>query len=225
MLIDTSRPILAVDTGTSFLSLALRADGEVRLYHENVGTRQSELILPQIRVLFELAGIGASDLGGIVYAQGPGAFTGLRIGAGVVQGLATPFDTPVVGVPSLDAAAYLVPDCPCVLAATDARMGEVFYAWFDTQSHTRLGDYHVGKASEIVLPQGQTFGAGVGNAFALADKPPFEGIPSMPTAADFLELALSGRYPAEDAAHAELLYVRDKIALTAKEQAERKAKP
>ena len=50
MLIDTSRPILAVDTGTSFLSLALRADGEVRLYHENVGTRQSELILPQIRV-------------------------------------------------------------------------------------------------------------------------------------------------------------------------------
>ena len=57
MLIDTSRPILAVDTGTSFLSLALRADGEVRLYHENVGTRQSELILPQIRVLFEQAGI------------------------------------------------------------------------------------------------------------------------------------------------------------------------
>ena len=209
MLIDTSRPILAVDTGTSFLSLALRADGEVRLYHENVGTRQSELILPQIRVLFEQAGIGASDLGGIVYAQGPGAFTGLRIGAGVVQGLATPFDTPVIGVPSLDAAAYLVPDCPCVLAATDARMG----------------DYHVGKASEIVLPQGQTFGAGVGNAFALADKPPFDGIPSMPTAAYFLELALSGRYPAADAAHAELLYVRDKIALTAKEQAQRKAKP
>ena len=104
-------------------------------------------------------------------------------------------------------------------------MCEVFYAWFDTQSHTRLGDYHVGKALEIVLPQGQTFGAGVGNAFALADKPPFDGIPSMPTAADFLELALSGRYPAADAAHAELLYVRDKIALTAKEQAERKAKP
>ena len=103
MLIDISRPILAVDTGTSFLSLALRADGEVRLYHENVGTRQSELILPQICVLFEQAGIGASDLGGIVYAQGPGAFTGLRIGAGVVQGLATPFDTPVIGVPSLDA--------------------------------------------------------------------------------------------------------------------------
>ena len=137
MLIDTSRPILAVDTGTSFLSLALRADGEVRLYHENVGTRQSELILPQIRVLFEQAGIGVSDLGGIVYAQGLGAFIGLRIGAGVVQGLATPFDTPVIGVPSLDAAAYLVPDCPCVLAATDARMGEVFYAWFDTQSQQR----------------------------------------------------------------------------------------
>lgn len=217
------RPVLAVDTSTSFLSLALNVAGRVSLFHENVGTRQSELILPQIRVLFREAGIAAADLGGIVYAQGPGAFTGLRIGAGVVQGLAAAFGTPLTGVPSLDAAAYLVPDCPCVLAATDARMGEVFYAWFDTQTHTRLGDYHVGKASEIVLPEGKTFGAGIGNAFALADKPPFDGSPAMPTAADYLALASSGRYPATDAAHAELRYVRNKIALTAKEQAERKA--
>lgn len=46
----------------------------------------------------------------------------------------------------------------------------------------------------------------------------------MPTAADFLALALGGGYPATGAAHAELLYVRNKIALTAKEQAERKAR-
>ena len=45
----------------------------------------------------------------------------------------------------------------------------------------------------------------------------------MPTAADYLALAATGRYPATDAAHAELLYVRDKIALTAAEQAARRA--
>lgn len=45
----------------------------------------------------------------------------------------------------------------------------------------------------------------------------------MPTAADYLALAATGRYPAADAAHVELLYVRDKIALTAAEQAARRA--
>ena len=220
---DFRRPVLAIDTSTSYLSLALQADGQIVSFHEDVGTKQSDLILPQIRVLFEQAGITAADLGVIVYAQGPGAFTGLRIGTGVAQGLATPFDTPLIGIPCLDAAAYLLPEQSCVLAATDARMGEVFYAWFDTGAHQRLGDYQVGKAAEIVEPEGRAFTGGIGNAFALTDAPPFAGTPQMPAASDYLKLALSGRYPASDAAHAELLYVRNKVALTAKEQAERKA--
>ena len=114
---------------------------------------------------------------------------------------------------------------PCVLAATDARMGEVFYAWFDTAALRRLSDYQVGKAAEIALPPGfvATEAKGVGNAFALADAPPFAGKPDMPTAADYLRLAQSGRYAATGAAQAELLYVRNKIALTAQEQAARKA--
>ncbi|MCP1660779.1 tRNA (adenosine(37)-N6)-threonylcarbamoyltransferase complex dimerization subunit type 1 TsaB [Neisseria perflava] len=223
MPVDFTRPVLAIDTSTSYLSLALRAGGETLLRHQEAGTKQSDLILPTIRELLAEAGIGAADLAAIVYAQGPGAFTGLRIGTGVAQGLATPFDTPLIGIPCLVAAAYLCPDRHCVLAATDARMGEVFYAWFDTAAHRRLSAYQVGKAAEIALPEHAVFSDGIGNAFALADKPPFDGSPAMPTAADYLNLAASGRYPSTDAAHAELLYVRDKVALTAKEQAERKA--
>ncbi|MDO4878806.1 MAG: tRNA (adenosine(37)-N6)-threonylcarbamoyltransferase complex dimerization subunit type 1 TsaB [Neisseria sp.] len=219
---DFSRPVLAVDTGTSFLSLALRADGGTLLYHEEAGNTHSSLILPQIAALFEQAGIGAADLGALVYAQGPGSFTGLRIGAGVVQGLASAFDTPLIAVPSLDAVAYQVSGRG-VLAAADARMGEVFYAWFDTVNGRRLSPYCVGKAADIALPQGAVFSDGVGNAFALDDKPPFAGSPQMPTAAGYLALALGGAYPACDAADAQLLYVRDKIALTAAEQAARKA--
>ncbi len=104
-------------------------------------------------------------------------------------------------------------------------MGEVFYAWFDTQNHVRLSDYTVGKATAIAAPESKTPTGGIGNAFALADKPPFDGQADMPTAADYLKLARSGRYLATDAAHAELLYVRNKIALTAQEQAQQKAKP
>lgn len=219
---DFNRPLLAVDTSTSYLSLALRHGGQTYVYHEAVGAGQSELILPQIGALFARAGISAADLGAIVYAQGPGAFTGLRIGTGVAQGLAAPFATPLIGVPCLDAVAYRRPDRACVLAATDARMGEVFYAWFDTANHRRLSDYQVGKAAEITAPEGMTCSDGIGNAFALTDKPPFDGDADMPTAADYLDLAATGRYPATGAAEAELLYVRNKIALTAKEQAERR---
>ncbi|QMT36867.1 tRNA (adenosine(37)-N6)-threonylcarbamoyltransferase complex dimerization subunit type 1 TsaB [Neisseria wadsworthii] len=220
---DFSKPVLAIDTSTSFLSLALRANGQTFLFHEEAGNRQSDLILPQIGRLLEQAGIAAADLGAIVYAQGPGAFTGLRIGAAVAQGLAAPYGTLLIGIPCLDAVAYQIPDAECVLAVTDARMGEVFYAWFDTKHHRRLSDYQVGKAADTALPANTQNPQGIGNAFALPEPPLFDGTPDMPTAETYLNLAQSGRYPAQDAAAAELLYVRNKIALTAKEQAERKA--
>ena len=58
-----NRPTLAIDTSTSFLSIALEHQGEIRLFHENVGTKQSEQILPQIERLFKEAGITAADFG------------------------------------------------------------------------------------------------------------------------------------------------------------------
>lgn len=223
MQVDFSRPVLAIDTSTSVLSLALRADGKVWSFHEEVGSRQSSLILPQIQSLLTQAQLNVSDLAAIVYAQGPGAFTGLRIGLGVAQGLATPFSIPLIAVPSLDAIAYQV-QAECVLAASDARMGEVFYAWFNTQTHQRLSCDEVGKVSEITLPVGVPSAnvQGVGNAFALQDKPAFDGVADMPCAEDYLNLAESGRYAVLSVEQAELLYVRNKVALTAKEQAERK---
>ena len=115
-----------------------------------------------------------------------------------------------------------------MLAATDARMGEVFYAWFNTQTQQRLSDYQVGKADEIRLPENLPGSlnpssiSGIGNAFTLPEPPPFPGRSDMPTAEHYLALAASGRYPAVSAAEAELLYVRNKVALTAAEQAARK---
>lgn len=221
---DFTRPILAIDTSTTFLSLALHKSSLHFSFHEEVGNKQSAQILPRIAELFAQADCTAADLGAIVYAKGAGAFTGLRIGVGVAQGLATPFGTPMIGVPCLDAVAYQIPNHKCVLAATDARMGEVFYAWFDTKNHRRLSDYSVGKASEIALPENQIAenAKGVGNAFALTEPPAFSGNLNMPTAVDYLALAQSGRYAACAPEFAELLYVRDKIALTAAEQAARK---
>ncbi|MFD1245515.1 tRNA (adenosine(37)-N6)-threonylcarbamoyltransferase complex dimerization subunit type 1 TsaB [Paralysiella testudinis] len=217
--------LLAIDTSNAHLSLGVHHHGRSHCVYEAVGNRQSALILPTLHTLLAEAGLTLADIDTIVYAQGPGAFTGLRIGIGVAQGLAMPFDTPLMGIPCLDAVAALLPGQPCVLAATDARMGELFYAWYNTASGQRLSDYQVGAAADIRLPENSTSAqaTGVGNAFGLEITLPVAGQNRMPTAADYLALALSGRYTAGSAAEAELLYVRNKIALTAAEQAARKA--
>lgn len=217
-----SSPILAIDTSTNYLSLALQIDKEIMLQHIDVGNKQSELILPQIQLLLNKANIHIQDLSAIVYAQGPGGFTGLRIGTGVAQGLSAPFHIPLIGIPCLDAVAYQI-KAEWVLAATDARMGEVFYAWFNTQQAQRLTPYQVGKAIDIIIPDGANNPQGIGNAFGLTETQKIQGINKMPTAEQYLTLAQTGCYPATDAAHVELLYIRNKIALTTKEQATQKA--
>lgn len=215
--------LLSIDTSTAYLSLGVRHHGHNRIVYQPVGSKQSELILPAIGQLLHDCGLSINDIDAIVYAQGPGAFTGLRIGMGVAKGLATPYNTPLIGIPCLDAVASLAPQQNCVLAATDARMNELFYAWYDTRHQRRLSDYQVGAAGDIVLPENSHGGTGVGNAFALDVTLPVPGKADMPTAEHYLALAMSGRYAATDPAHAELRYVRNKIALTASEQAARRA--
>lgn len=219
---NQNHTLLAIDTSTSWLSLALQHQQKQFIFHQEVGNHQSEYILPEINRLFSQANINAATLDAIIYAQGPGAFTGLRIGIGVAQGLAAPFHTPLIGIPCLDAVAYQT-DHSCTLAATDARMGEVFYAWFNTQQNQRLSDYSVGAFHTITAPNTTTEPFGIGNAFTLANAPKMKHATTMPTARNYLTLALSGRYATQAPAEAELLYVRNKIALTAQEQAARKA--
>lgn len=221
MYMDT-QPILAIDTSTQYLSLGLQIGESIIEIYELAGNHQAELILPKIQELLNQANIQVKDLAAIVYAQGPGAFTGLRIGIGVAKGLATPFNIPLIAIPTLDAIAYQNTSHQYVLAAMDARMGEVFYAWFDVSKHQRLTDYQVGKANKITFPENidVSLAIGLGNAYLLSTPPSLLGRATMPTAKHYLQLAMV--YPTVDIVKAELLYVRDKIALTAKEQVERK---
>ncbi|MBO7082012.1 MAG: tRNA (adenosine(37)-N6)-threonylcarbamoyltransferase complex dimerization subunit type 1 TsaB [Neisseriaceae bacterium] len=219
MMPDFNRPVLAIDTGSSQMSLTLRAHGRDWVYAQSTGPQQSEHLLPALQRLLSDAQVNIADLSAIVYNQGPGMFTGLRIGIGVAQGLSAPWDIPLIGIPSLDAVAYQIADYPCVLAAIDARMNEVFYAWFDTQNHRRLSEYQVGKAEKIRQPENMNniTAKGIGNGFV----EPINNISGnlkMPTASDFLQLASTGRYPVSNAEQATLIYVRDKVALTIHEQ-------
>lgn len=131
--------LLAIETSSEICSVALNCGGETRLRHQHAPLQHADLLLPSVNSLLDEAGIGLANLDAIAFGRGPGSFTSLRIGIGVVQGLAWGADLPVVPISSLatvaqqaiglDAAAPV--DRPWhFLVAMDARMGEVFHCTY-----------------------------------------------------------------------------------------------
>ena len=129
--------ILSVDTATEACSAALLVDGEV-LERFRIAPRQhTRLILPMIASLLDEAGMRLQDLDALALGRGPGSFTGLRIAAGIVQGLALGANLPVVTVSSLAAMAHgyiEFSDISTVCSALDARMGEVYWGIYQKSS-------------------------------------------------------------------------------------------
>ncbi len=129
--------LLALDTSTEFLSLAVQTDRGLFTCHEATGPAASQRILPEIEQLLAEAGVVLNELDGIVYGMGPGAFTGVRVSVGVAQGLAFGAVLPVVGVSSLLAVAQMAwqeTQAEKIVVCLDARMGEVYHAAFIKQS-------------------------------------------------------------------------------------------
>jgi len=120
--------ILAFDTATEACTAALWLDGTVIERFER-RSQHSEHLLPMIDSLLGEAGLTVRQLDAIAFGRGPGSFTGLRIGAGVAQGLAFAAGLPVVPVSSLAALAQGV-EADRVLAAFDARMQQVYWGAF-----------------------------------------------------------------------------------------------
>jgi tRNA threonylcarbamoyladenosine biosynthesis protein TsaB len=122
--------ILALDTSTEYLSLALVLDGKAFVRDLHAGQTHSQRILPLLRGLLDEAGVELAQLDGIAFGAGPGSFTGLRIGCGVAQGLAFGANLPVVGISTLQALAK-ASGANKVIACLDARMGEVYHAAYE----------------------------------------------------------------------------------------------
>lgn len=125
--------LLALDTSTEYLTLALSLDGEIRTRELHAGQTHSQRILPLLRELLDETGMALTQLDGIAFGAGPGSFTGLRIGCGVAQGLAFGANLPVVGVCTLQALAE-ASGSDKVIACLDARMGEVYHAVYVRQA-------------------------------------------------------------------------------------------
>jgi len=161
--------LLAIDTSTEACSAALLIDDEIDTKFELAPQKHSQLILPMCEALLQENSITLQDLDAIAFAQGPGSFTGLRIAAGVTQGLAFGADLPVIGISTLEALAYEAlckhPDAS-IISAIDARMSEVYWAEYSLNNYNSIiaaGSEQVGKP-DVVFSQSKreivTIGSG-----------------------------------------------------------------
>lgn len=122
--------LLAVDTSTEACSAALFVDGVISQQYQLAPREHSHLILNMIDGLLRDAEIASKDLDAIAFGRGPGSFMGVRVAAGVVQGIAFAHAIPVVPVSTLAALSWVAMEqtgADHVLAAIDARMKEVYW--------------------------------------------------------------------------------------------------
>lgn len=128
--------LLALDTATEACSVALLRGGEKTHLAQFAQREHTKHILPMVDEILAQAGITLSQVDALVFGRGPGSFTGVRIGAGIAQGLAFGADLPVIPVSNLAAmaqAAYAKYQAENVLTAIDARMNEVYFAQWQAQ--------------------------------------------------------------------------------------------
>lgn len=155
--------ILALDTASEICSVAVSIEGEV--FEKQVGGRRhAECLLGLIEQILAESGTSLSQMDAIAFGRGPGMFTGLRIGAGVTQGLAYAASLPVIPVSSLASLAQAV-DSDKVLAVFDARMGQVYWGLYQRNAQGLVEimcTERVDTPENINPPKGKWLGAGSG---------------------------------------------------------------
>ena len=231
--------LLAFDTSTDVMSIAVQ-HGEQIFTHTGVGgALTSSTLIPAIAALMAQAGLQFAQLDAIAFGRGPGSFTGLRTACSVAQGLAFAANVQVLPVDTLQAVAQqarsmLTADQTprAVCAALDARMGELYYGYynFDSCLSSKYLDYLPKSPLNMVLPDDLSNGVG---SFVLAGnvRPAYDAqlpaallaapyLACLPSATAMLQLApqLIAAGHLVDAQDALPLYMRDKVAQTTAER-------
>ncbi|MDG6777993.1 tRNA (adenosine(37)-N6)-threonylcarbamoyltransferase complex dimerization subunit type 1 TsaB [Thiomicrorhabdus sp. zzn3] len=130
-----NKTILAVETATAACSVALLHQGTLVERFEILPQKHAQRILPMVDEVLNEAQILPQQIDILAYAEGPGAFTGVRIASGVIQGLALGWQKPVIGISSLEAMAFSYlksrqhneDKAVHWIALMDARMGEIYF--------------------------------------------------------------------------------------------------
>jgi tRNA threonylcarbamoyladenosine biosynthesis protein TsaB len=221
--------LLALDTATECCSAALLVEERLLTREAELARGHAERILPMIDELLLEAGTTLRSLDAIAFGRGPGSFTGVRLAASVVQGLAFGAGLGVLPISDLRAVAQRVLDqddrVTRTLVCNDARMQEVYWGCFERGSDglaLESGPERVGAPASVHLPPGWPDAAGAGRGFAV--HPALRALPGvamaegrdrlLPRAAEIARLAVpelaAARLLGADAAVP--VYLRDDVA-------------
>ena len=127
--------LLAIDTSTERMSLAVQNDEHVVTHQGAAGAQASAHLIDAVLALLEQANVSLPSLQAIAFGQGPGAFTGLRTACSVSQGLALGLNIPLVPLDTLLCIAQsAAPTHHRMMSVLDARMGQVYSAAYERTS-------------------------------------------------------------------------------------------
>ncbi len=159
--------LLAIEAATEACSAAVLVDGEIAEKYQVAPRQHNELILPMCESVLAEMQVSLQQLDAIAFGCGPGAFTGVRIAAGITQGIALAHDLPVASVSTLANLAYQAPvnNEQYILASIDARMNEIYWAIYQKTptSVELMNQEQVQPAASIeALSQTMAYGCGTG---------------------------------------------------------------
>ena len=230
--------LLALDTSTEACSAALSWAGRISVREIEAPRGHAELLLPMVDELLGEAGIALTALNAIAFARGPGSFTGVRLAASVVQGLAFGARLPVVPVSTLAAVALRALETARhegldpheIWVCNDARMGEVYHAVFTASDIAQAAANAANLVESVSAPTivAERWGSRPGRGLAIGAGHGFRAYPELavlpglakvypdllPRAREVLALAI----PAVEAGlgvdptQALPIYVRDEVA-------------
>jgi tRNA threonylcarbamoyladenosine biosynthesis protein TsaB len=132
--------VLAVETATSWQSVAILDDSRVlALHNQEAAGSHAKLLLPTIDRLLCETGLTIKQLDGLVVSIGPGSFTGLRVGLATLLGFRTISQLPLAVVPTLEGMAWNLRGTTRLLCPTlNSRRGELYWALFRWTSDDRM---------------------------------------------------------------------------------------
>lgn len=146
--------ILAVDCSAGPASAAITEEGKIiASSFVNVKLTHSQTLLPMVKNTLDAAMLGVADIDAYAISNGPGSFTGIRIGISAVKGLAAAEDKPCIEVSTLLGIAYDFKNTDCLLcAAMDARCNQVYNALFRIKNGaiTRLCEDRAVMVDEVI---------------------------------------------------------------------------
>lgn len=221
--------ILAIDTATEACSAALWDNGNLFAHFEECPREHTQRILPLVKDILNQGNTSLTELDALAFGRGPGSFTGVRIGIGIAQGLALGANLPMIGVSTLATmaqGAFRKTGATRVLAAIDARMGEVYWAeytrdeqgvWYGEETECVLKPEAVSERLKLLSGDWATVGTGWPAWPDMANESGLtlvDGNMLLPSAEDMLPIACkhfaAGKTVAVE--HAEPVYLRNEVA-------------